>query len=470
MTLSLYDWALVAGYLGVLFYLGLRGSSMSRTTVSSFLLGGRTLTLPLFVASLVSTWYGGVLGVGEYSYRYGLLNIVVFGVPYYVFAIIFAIFFAKKVRNSNLVSIPDKLYETYDLKSGITGSILAWFISSPAPYFLMLAVLIQVVTGWPLVWSLLAGTSVVLVYVSWGGFRAVVKTDVLQFLLMFAGFILVLGFAASEYGGLTRLFGALPATHVSWTGGRSVQHVAVWFFIALWTLVAPPFHQFTYSAKNAKTARWGIVLSVMFWMVFDAITTLSGLYARVLVPDLAVPAMAYPALAEAVLPEVAKGIFYLGMLATVMSTTDAFTLISAMTLGRDIVGKVRRISSERVLNRYTQAGAVVTGIVSVGAVLLVPSIVNLWYVLGTVFIPGLLLPLLTAYYPRWRLSSRWTFRAMILGSGVSLLAFVIGVMRGSMDNPAYPFGIEPMYHGLALTVGIYMARHGRRRQENGGGR
>ncbi len=470
MTLSLYDWALVVAYLGTLFYLGLRGSSGSRTTVSSFLLGGRTLTLPLFVASLVSTWYGGVLGVGEYSYRFGLSNIIVFGVPYYLFAIIFAIFFAEKVRNSNLVSIPDKLYQTYDLKSGIAGSILAWFVSSPAPYFLMLAVLIQVVTGWPLLWALIAGTSVVLVYVSWGGFRAVVKTDMLQFLLMFTGFFLILVFATKEFGGLEKLFDALPASHMTWTGGKSVQYMVVWFFIALWTLVAPPFHQFTYSARNAKTARWGIVLSVVFWMVFDTITTLSGLYARVLVPDLSTPAMAYPALAEAVLPEVAKGIFYLGMLATVMSTTDAFTLISAMTLGRDIVGKLRRVSSERLLNRYTQAGAAVTGLVSVGAVLLVPSIVNLWYVLGTVFIPGLLLPLLTAYYPRWRLSSGWTFCAMILGSGVSFLAFIIGVINGSMDSPAYPFGIEPMYHGLALTIGLYMVRHGKRVEEGGASR
>ena len=48
---------------------------------AEYLVMGRTLALPAFVATLVSTWYGGVLGVGEYSYRYGISNWLVFGLP-----------------------------------------------------------------------------------------------------------------------------------------------------------------------------------------------------------------------------------------------------------------------------------------------------------------------------------------------------------------------------------------------------
>ena len=56
-----------------------------------FLVAGRRLTLPVFVASLVSTWYGGLLGIGEYSWRHGVSNWLVFGVPYYLYAGVFAI-------------------------------------------------------------------------------------------------------------------------------------------------------------------------------------------------------------------------------------------------------------------------------------------------------------------------------------------------------------------------------------------
>ena len=51
-----------------------------------YLVAGRRLTLPAFVATLVSTWYGGILGVGEYAWRHGLSNWLVFGVPYYLYA------------------------------------------------------------------------------------------------------------------------------------------------------------------------------------------------------------------------------------------------------------------------------------------------------------------------------------------------------------------------------------------------
>ena len=46
-----------------------------------YLLAGRRLTLPAFVATLVTTWYGGILGIGEYAWRFGISTWLVFGVP-----------------------------------------------------------------------------------------------------------------------------------------------------------------------------------------------------------------------------------------------------------------------------------------------------------------------------------------------------------------------------------------------------
>src|SRR5512141_1644625 len=72
---------------------GRRGGSEQGSPASNtidYLLAGRSLTTPVFVMTLVSTWYGGILGVGEFSYLYGVSNWVVQGVPYYFFALIFA--------------------------------------------------------------------------------------------------------------------------------------------------------------------------------------------------------------------------------------------------------------------------------------------------------------------------------------------------------------------------------------------
>ena len=41
---------------------------------ADYIVAGRRLTLPAFTASLVTTWYGGILGVVEYTWSYGISN------------------------------------------------------------------------------------------------------------------------------------------------------------------------------------------------------------------------------------------------------------------------------------------------------------------------------------------------------------------------------------------------------------
>ena len=71
---------------------------------ADFLVAGRRLTLPGFVASLVTTWYGGILGVGEYGWSHGLSSWLVFGVPYYLYALVFALLLARRARRTAALS------------------------------------------------------------------------------------------------------------------------------------------------------------------------------------------------------------------------------------------------------------------------------------------------------------------------------------------------------------------------------
>ncbi len=87
-------------------------------------------------------------------------------------------------------------------------------------------------------------------YLFKGGFRADVRVNVLEFILMFVGFGLILPFCFSTLGGFDFLQSRLPPQDLTITGGNSLQYILVWFFIGSWVLIDPSFHQRCYAAKN----------------------------------------------------------------------------------------------------------------------------------------------------------------------------------------------------------------------------
>ncbi|MBI5463635.1 MAG: sodium:solute symporter family protein [Ignavibacteriales bacterium] len=458
--LSPIDIALIAAYFIGVVFVGFRASRRKKSGADDFILAGRTLTLPMFVATLVSTWYGGILGVGEFSYRFGLSNWIVFGVPYYVFALVFALFLAKRVRASNLTSIPEKLEAAYDRTAAIIGGGLTFVLVTPAAYVLMLGVLARLMFGVNLAVGVIITTAITVVYLFSGGFRSDVWANALEFVLMFLGFALMVGFAVHHYGGWEFLRSHVPALHLTWHGGNSWQFIAIWFFIALWTLVDPAFHQRCFAAKDPATAQRGILVSILFWFVFDFLTTASGLYARAALQHLDDPSLSYPLLAEATLPSVAKGLFYIGMLATIMSTLSSLMLISGITVGKDIMGRVRRVGSDEAsVKRWTNFGMVCAALVSVCLALLLPSVVSLWYTVGTCVVPGLLIPVLASYSRRFGMSAMGAKSIMLTAPLLSTAWLLAGQLNSRGDGGVYPYGIEPMYPGLlAALVGWIIDR------------
>ncbi len=460
VNLSFADWSVIAVYFVAVVFVGFRAARRSRNHIDEYLVAGRTLTLPVFIATLVSTWYGGILGVGEFSYRYGISNWFIFGVPYYFFAILFAIFLAPRVHKAELHTIPDKLRESYGNATAMMGSFLTLFIVTPAPYVLMVGIIVEMISGWSLLVSVIFTTVASIAYLYSGGMHSDVRTNSLEFILMYVGFGVMLPYCYIHYGGLTFIQTHVPSGHLTLTGGNSWQYIIAWFFIASWTLIDPAFHQRCYAAKSGTVARYGILGSVVFWLFFDFLTSTTGLYARAIVPNLAQPAMSYPALAEVVLPSFIKGLFYVGMLATIMSSLESLTFISAVTIGKDILFRFLKSyggksdDGKRILG-YSQIGIFVTAIISIAISILLPSVIQMWYDLGTVFVPGLLVPLVTSYFPRLRVDGKYIFWSMTLGWITSLLWLLSGSLGNPSLNSGFFFNIQPMYPGLLLSVFFY---------------
>ncbi|MBI4721052.1 MAG: sodium:solute symporter family protein [Chitinivibrionia bacterium] len=439
-------------YAAILLAIGLL--KPEKRDAESYFVLGRALTLPAFVATLVSTWYGGILGIGEYSYRYGISNWLVFGVPYYLAAFVFAMFLAKKARQSRYYTIPDLLFRTYGRNVSVVGAFIIFFMTVPGAYVLMLGVLIHELFGISLVLGILIGTLFSVAYTYRGGLGSVVRIDIVQFVLMFLSFMCVVIFLLVRYGGLAVLAERLPATHLTWHGGNRPQYVLVWYVIALATLVEPAFYQRCFAARSEAIARKGVLISILFWIAFDAMTTTTGLFARALLPDLVDPANAFPALAVEILPPALGALLFLGMLVTVHSTVDSYAFISANTLGRDIVWRLRG-GGEDDSRRLSAWGLVISGAVAAGFAVWLKSVVDIWHHFGSVGTPALLFPLVSSFSRIPVLRPGGVLAMMICGGGLSLFWLLSPALFPGLGGE-YLLGIEPIFPGLILSGGLYV--------------
>jgi len=445
------DWALLVLYFAVLGLVWLRARRASTRAVD-YLVAGRAVTLPAFVATLVASWYGGILGVGEYSYRYGVSNWLVFGVPYYVGAFLFAVFFARRARRAALFTVPELLQETYGRGPALVGALAVFALAAPSAYVLMLGTLFASMFQLPLVPCVIAAAVFSIFYIQNGGMRSVVFSDQIQFVLMYVGFIIMFGFLVAQHGGLGFLRTHLPPAHFTWNGGNPPAAVLVWYFIALSTLIDPGFWQRAYAAQDPRTAQRGVLISICFWIVFDFLTTSTGMYARAVLPHLAQPVFSFPELAKVTLPAGALGLFYLAMIATVMSTIDAYGFIAASTLGRDVLAP--RHDDPRA-TRFTKIGLWVSAAFACTVALAEPSVVEIWKLMGSIVTPALLLPVTTAILGRGRLPAGLTLWAMLVPLALTLAWVLCGSLPLFGRAPGYPGAIEPIYVGLAASLLMY---------------
>lgn len=454
--LSTLDLALLAAYVLAVGLIGWRvgrsDGGRERAGADDFLLAGRQLTLPLFVGSLVSTWYGGLLGVTEIAFTNGLAAWLTQGGFWYVAYVIFALALAGRLAESGHVTLPDQLGALHGDGARLLATLLNFLNVVPIAYALSLGVLVHLALGWPLWLGTMLATALAALYSLVGGFRAVVYTDLLQFGLMCLAVALVLAFAVLGLGGGDYLEARLPATHLRASGSMGGQEIAVWALIALSTLVDPNFYQRCYAAGSARVARRGVLLAVGFWVLFDVCSTFGGLYARAALGPGADARLAYPLLAGQLLPAGLRGLFFVGLLATAMSTIDSYCFIGAMTLGHDILRRTLRPElDDATLVRSTRWGVALTaGLAAALAMLFSGSFKAIWKTLGSLSTAGMLVPAALGLLSGWRPP----------GAGLAgMIAGAVGTLGWSaargLGQPL-ALRVEALLPGIALSVAAYL--------------
>ena len=435
---------MLLGTTGLAVWYGERKREKGGDSFLDFLVMGRCLTLPLFTATLVATWYGGIFGVTRIAFEKGIFNFVTQGLFWYATYIIFALFIVDKVSTYRALTLPDLVEKMFGPRSAKIAGIFNFFNILPITYVISLGIFLQLMFGGELWVMMLVGVSIVLSYSLWGGLRGIVFSDVIQFFTMCLGVFLVLMFSVFTYGGWFFLKDNLPPSHFSLTGGVGWGATVVWGLIALSTLVDPNFYQRCFASKTPKVAKQGILLSTAIWFCFDICTTLGAMYARAVMPE-ASPENAYLFYAMSVLPVGLRGLMLAGILATILSTLDSYLFLSGTTVGFDLIPKNWR--GGRVWYRLGMVGSGMMAIIM--AIYFKGDIKAVWKTLGSYSAACLLFPVLYGYVFPGKVKDNQFVFACILG----VVAITWWRSIGS--------GLDELYIGISVTavgmVGYSMA-------------
>ena len=453
-SLQSIDWIIIIGVISITLLIGFFSGRLKDSSADEYIVSSRNMGLFTFVAVNVTTWYGGILGIGEYSYRYGISSWFTQGLPYYIFALIFAFLFAGKIRATGLLSIPEKVEAEYGSKVAMVASILIFIITSPAPYLLTAAQIISTVFGVGLEIPLFLIPVALITHLSIKGFKSNIKVDLFLFLFMFLGFITAVVYLLINHGGVSFLEENLPPAHLTPSGGTGYFYMLVWYLVAAWTIADPGFHQRVYATKNASVAKKGIIISVVLWFVFDLFSNASGLFSRALLPDLTDPVTAFPALARDFLPTGIKGLFLISLFATVYTTLNSFTFLSGVTFSNDILKKLV-VSEVYDMKLFTAAGMVIATTIAILLSLVFRSIVDIWYYIGSLFVPSLIFLVSGSYFPKLKLGSGITLFQIIFVPIVGLIWFFF---REQLFSGTILAEVEPMLIGIATGSFFYLSK------------
>ena len=231
----------------------------NKTSTIEILLMGRQLTLPMFIATLVATWYGGIFGVTKIAFEQGVFNFITQGFFWYISYLIFAFFLINKISPYQAVTLPDLVNKMFGPRSSKLSAIFNFFNILPIAYSISIGLFLQIIFGGALWINIFAGTTFVVLYSLIGGFRAVVFSDLVQFFVMCLAVFIVLCLSYYNFGGISFLQSNLPKSYFTFTGNESIANTVLWGLIALSTLVDPNFYQRCLAANSTIIATRGII-------------------------------------------------------------------------------------------------------------------------------------------------------------------------------------------------------------------
>ena len=393
-----------------------------------FFVAGRKGSSLFITGSLLATIVGGsaTVGMAGLGFTRGLTGawwLLVGSIG----LVVLGLFFAKKVRNFAVYTLPELVKEQYDGRVALAASILivvAW-VGIVAGQIIAAGKIMSVLgIGNPLWWMVLF-TVVFVVYTILGGQHAIIRTDTLQTIIIFAGMFGGLALLLSHLGGVSGLKSSLSPEQFAFPIGPQFggyELISLLVLVGLTYLVGPDMYSRLFCAKDAKVARISVFWTALLIIPFAFGITVIGMGASALFPQIA-PEQAFPTVIKEVLPPFLGGIVLAALLCAVMSSADTVLLSASTILTIDILKPFKPSLSQSKIIVISRWAIVVLGVGSLVVALYLGGVIRALLFAYTVYTAGLVLPVIAGFFKsRLKVTSLGALVAIVGGGSAALIS------------------------------------------------
>lgn len=401
--------------------------------IDDFFVAGRKGS-PLFITgSLLATIVGGsaTVGMAGLGFTQGLTGawwLLVGSIG----LVILGIFFAEKVRKSGLYTLPQLVGKQYDGRIALAASILvviAWTGIIAGQIVASGKILSVLGIGTPGLWMVVCSV-VFVAYTILGGQYAVIRTDTLQAVIIFAGIFGGLAILLSRLGGWSGLTSCLSPGQLAFPLSPQFgvkELIAFLLLVGLTYVVGPDMYSRLFCARDVRTARISVFWTALLMIPFAFGITLIGMGASVLFPGIS-PEQAFPTVISEVFPPFLGGIVLAALLCAVMSSADTCLLSASTILTMDIFKRFRPSLSEEKVLFLSRWGIVILGLASLILALALKGVINALLFAYTIYTCGLILPVIAGFYKdRLKVTPRGALAAIIGGGSAAVVSKLLDI-------------------------------------------
>ena len=448
-------WIIIVSYMLFIFFKGVSKVKEIETT-DDFLVAGRSVRWFFLFCTMGATVIGGGASIGAIgrTYDWGILMVLV-STGWYIHFIFSGLVVAPQFREAKLYTVAG--FFGYRFGEGprriimILSLLFSVFIvaAQMAAFGTVLSAILPQFADASLVLKLaiLIGGIMVVIYSTAGGLKAVIHTDVYQFIILFFGFIITVLFCLPDViqAYSTKML-TIPATFFSPHGGKGWMVLITTFLAFLLGETFAPGYATRYCVgKNIEETRRGIAgVGIFLALTFPLILFIIALYARIHFPDID-PQQALPMVVSRLNNPVIAGLMVGALLMAVMSSADSALNSSTAIFVKDLFEHQLgwTDSNKRPLLRIARYCTMGLGGAAILIAILWSDIIGLLLFTYHIWAPAVILPVIVGAILKDR------SRTVVRHITITMIAATIASLcyKGALSLQASGTGIfpEPVY-------------------------